>query len=134
MGLWGTMNQTKRLDTVQKFDRNTRGAALIATDVASRGLDFQNVDWVLQLDCPPSVDDYIHRVGRTARMDKSGEAVLILTPNQEEPFVKMLSSRHVAIERIEADERKMISIQKKLMSTIAMHTELKNFAQRVTSS
>lgn len=61
MGLWGTMNQNKRLDTFNKFDTNTRGAALIATDVASRGLDFQNVDWVLQLDCPPSVDDYIHR-------------------------------------------------------------------------
>jgi ATP-dependent RNA helicase DDX10/DBP4 len=61
MGLWGTMNQNKRMDTFQKFDKNTKGSALIATDVASRGLDFQNVDWVLQLDCPPSVDDYIHR-------------------------------------------------------------------------
>jgi hypothetical protein len=64
-------------------------------------------------------------------MDKSGEAVLILTPNQEEPFVKMLRSRHVKIDRIEPDERRIIDIQKKLMSTIAMSTGLKEFAQKV---
>lgn len=61
MGLWGSMNPTKRMDTFHKFDKNTIGAAMIATDVASRGLDFQGVDWVMQLDCPADVDDYIHR-------------------------------------------------------------------------
>lgn len=60
-GLWGTQKQTKRLEVFQKFDEKKQGAALIATDVASRGLDFADVDWVLQLDCPNSVDDYIHR-------------------------------------------------------------------------
>ena len=40
IGLWGGMKQSKRMDVVLQFDRNTRGAVLIATDVASRGLDF----------------------------------------------------------------------------------------------
>lgn len=61
MGLWGDMSQNKRIDIFHKFDQSGRGAAMIATDVASRGLDFQNVDWVLQLDCPADVNDYIHR-------------------------------------------------------------------------
>ncbi|VDK33657.1 unnamed protein product [Gongylonema pulchrum] len=61
MGLWGTMNQTKRLQVFHKFNNKTTGAAMIATDVASRGLDFARVDWVVQLDCPADVDDYIHR-------------------------------------------------------------------------
>lgn len=61
MGLWGGQKQTRRMETFNKFDRAMRGAALIATDIASRGLDFQRVDWVLQLDCPADVDDYIHR-------------------------------------------------------------------------
>lgn len=61
MGIWGTMKQTKRLAVFEKFDQNTKGAAMIATDVASRGLDFNKVDYVLQLDCPADVDDYIHR-------------------------------------------------------------------------
>lgn len=42
-------------------------AILFATDIASRGLDFPAVDWVLQADCPDDVDQYIHRAGRTAR-------------------------------------------------------------------
>lgn len=61
MGLWGTMKQSRRLDVFHKFDRKTGAAAMIATDVASRGLDFARVDCVLQLDCPSTVDDYIHR-------------------------------------------------------------------------
>lgn len=61
MGLWGTMNQTKRVEVFESFDKNTAGAAMIATDVASRGLDFRKVDYVLQLDCPSTVEDYIHR-------------------------------------------------------------------------
>lgn len=62
MGLWGTMNQMKRLEVFKKFNNKTDGAAMIATDVASRGLDFARVDIVLQLDCPVDVDDYIHRL------------------------------------------------------------------------
>ncbi|VDM13842.1 unnamed protein product [Wuchereria bancrofti] len=62
MGLWGTMNQMKRLEVFKKFNNKTYGAAMIATDVASRGLDFAHVDIVLQLDCPVDVDDYIHRL------------------------------------------------------------------------
>lgn len=62
MGLWGTMNQMKRLEVFKKFNNTTVGAAMIATDVASRGLDFTRVDIVLQLDCPVDVDDYIHRL------------------------------------------------------------------------
>ncbi|KAI6192696.1 RNA helicase [Aphelenchoides besseyi] len=129
-GLWGTQKQNKRLETFEMFDRNKRGAAMIATDIASRGLDFRNLDWVLQLDCPPTVEDYIHRVGRTARMGKNGEAVLVLTPSQEEPFVKMLNQRHIPIEVITPDERRIRDVRQKLMSTIATFPELKDFAQR----
>lgn len=71
------------------------------------------------------------RVGRTARMNKAGEAVLVLTPNQEEPFIKMLTSRHVSIEKIEPDKQRILDIKKKLMSTITMHSGLKDFAQKV---
>ena len=64
MGLWGGQKQHKRLETFGKFDRNVRGAAMIATDIASRGLDFSGVDWVFQLDCPATIDDYVHRFAR----------------------------------------------------------------------
>jgi superfamily II DNA/RNA helicase len=56
---------------------------LFATDVASRGLDFPAVNWVVQMDCPEDCHTYIHRAGRTARFEEGGEALLMLTPNEE---------------------------------------------------
>ncbi|KAH7723643.1 DEAD box protein (Asp-Glu-Ala-Asp) box polypeptide 10 [Aphelenchoides avenae] len=129
MGLWGTQKQTRRMDVFHTFDQNTRGAALISTDVASRGLDFQNVDWVLQLDCPSDVDDYIHRVGRTARMERKGNAVLVLTPSQEEGFITRLKQRSVPISRIDVDAAKINDIRVKLSELMIPFAELREFAQ-----
>ncbi|CAG8620139.1 2924_t:CDS:10, partial [Acaulospora colombiana] len=53
-----------------------RHAYLFATDIAARGLDFPAVDWVIQVDAPEDSDTYIHRVGRTARYEASGHALL----------------------------------------------------------
>ncbi|CAD5206487.1 unnamed protein product [Bursaphelenchus okinawaensis] len=127
-GLWGTQKQTRRLEVYQGFDSKRNGAALIATDVASRGLDFRHLDWVLQLDCPNTVEDYIHRVGRTARMGRNGRGVLVLTPNQEEPFINMLQEKAVPITQIRPDQKKLLDIRTKLMAVIASFSELKEFA------
>ena len=51
--------------------------------MASRGLDFPSVNWVVQMDCPEDVDAYIHRAGRTARHEDGGEALLMLTVQEE---------------------------------------------------
>jgi len=130
LGLWGGMKQTKRMDVVLQFDRNTRGAMMIATDIASRGLDFSGVDWVVQLDCPADVDDYIHRVGRTARMNSKGEAALILTPSQEKAFISLVEGRHIPIKKIWIDPGKMTSIRRKLYNLMAPFPQLREFAQR----
>lgn len=66
VGLHGAMTQYKRMAAYDNFLRKQH-AVLVATDLAARGLDFPNVHWVLQLDCPDDVSSYIHRVGRTAR-------------------------------------------------------------------
>uniref|UniRef100_A0AC34QF92 ATP-dependent RNA helicase n=1 Tax=Panagrolaimus sp. JU765 TaxID=591449 RepID=A0AC34QF92_9BILA len=129
-GLWGTMNQTDRMEVFEEFHNYGRGAALIATDVASRGLDFKAVDYVLQLDCPATVEDYIHRVGRTARMNKKGEAVMALTPSQEEGFIKKLANVKINLEKIDVETKKLVDIQKKLSSVLSERLEVKEFAQR----
>ncbi|VDN85372.1 unnamed protein product, partial [Brugia pahangi] len=130
MGLWGTMNQMKRLEVFKKFNNKTYGAAMIATDVASRGLDFARVDIVLQLDCPVDVDDYIHRVGRTARMDAKGEAILVLTPAQEQAMLARLQARNILITKISVNEKQIMDISKRLQSVIAQYPGMKEFAQR----
>ncbi|EFO28260.2 hypothetical protein LOAG_00217 [Loa loa] len=130
MGLWGTMNQMKRLEVFKKFNNKTAGVALIATDVASRGLDFARVDIVLQLDCPVDVDDYIHRVGRTARMDSKGEALLVLTPAQEQAMLKRLQEKNILINKLSVSEKQIMDISRRLQSVIAQYPGMKEFAQR----
>lgn len=75
MALHGNQHQLKRMEVYDIFHRKEH-AVLLATDVASRGLDFPNVDYVIQMDCPDDVVQYIHRAGRTARYNLNGVAVL----------------------------------------------------------
>ncbi len=81
--LHGRQKQMARHNVVQQFSRSD-AYCLFATDVAARGLDFPDVDWVVQIDCPEDADTYIHRSGRTARYGRNGEALLFLTPSEEE--------------------------------------------------
>ena len=55
--------------------KSGRCPILVATDVASRGLDIQNVKHVVNFDLPSNIDDYVHRIGRTGRCGKTGTAI-----------------------------------------------------------
>lgn len=70
----GNRNQNQRIRTLERFKRN-EVQILVATDVASRGLDIPNVSHVINYDLPESLDTYIHRIGRTGRADKKGTAI-----------------------------------------------------------
>ena len=89
-----------------------QNAILFTTDIASRGLDFPSVNWVVQLDCPEDVNTYIHRVGRTARFQKGGESLLVVLSGEEESMIKQLSDTKIPINKIEVNSSKMISIQR----------------------
>jgi len=72
--------QRRREEILKRF-RSGRLSLLVATDVAARGLDIQGVDHVINYDIPESPEDYVHRVGRTARMGQEGWAVTLVTPD-----------------------------------------------------
>jgi len=74
----GQMSQTKRLGSLARFKQKD-AKILVATDVASRGLDIPSVDLVINYDLPMNPKDYIHRVGRTARAGKAGRAISFIT-------------------------------------------------------
>lgn len=76
--LHSDLPQRERIDSLGRF-RAHAARILVATDVASRGLDIPVVELVINYDVPRDPDDYIHRVGRTARAGKKGEAVTIVT-------------------------------------------------------
>jgi superfamily II DNA/RNA helicase len=70
----GNKSQGQRQRALQEFKTN-RVQVLLATDVASRGLDIDNVTHVINYDLPQSREEYIHRIGRTGRADKTGKAL-----------------------------------------------------------
>ena len=72
------LSQRKRLENIAKF-KSRQVRILVATDVASRGLDISNVHLVLNFDLPKNPRDYVHRVGRTARAARGGTAVTLVT-------------------------------------------------------
>ena len=73
----GNKRQNQRLRTLERFKRNEI-RVLLATDVASRGLDIPDVSHVINYDMPGSYDDYIHRIGRTGRANKKGKALTFI--------------------------------------------------------
>ena len=74
----GDLRQNKRDRVIQSF-RDQKFRVLVATDVAARGLDIPHIEHVINYDMPQSPEDYIHRIGRTARAGATGEAVNLLT-------------------------------------------------------
>lgn len=84
----GDKKQFQRQSAINNFT-NGRTPILIATDVASRGLDFPNVNMVINYDLPKNLEDYIHRIGRTGRMGQEGTAVSLISGTNE-PILKKL--------------------------------------------
>jgi len=78
-GLHGDMSQREREDVIKAFKKDTL-EILIATDVAARGLDVNNVTHVFNYHLPFDSESYVHRIGRTGRAGKDGEAISIVTP------------------------------------------------------
>ncbi|KAL2079645.1 hypothetical protein ACEWY4_025389 [Coilia grayii] len=129
LALHGKQPQMKRVEVYNDFV-GKKSAVLFATDIAARGLDFPAVNWVLQYDCPEDANTYIHRVGRTARYQEGGEALLVLLPSEEEAMVSDLKERRVPINKIQINPEKLMSVQEKLESFLAQEKEQKERAQR----
>ncbi len=72
-GLHGDMTQPARLQAMERFKKNVT-EILVATDVAARGIDIENIEAVFNYDLPQDEEYYVHRIGRTARAGKSGQA------------------------------------------------------------
>jgi len=75
------MSQAQRTRTVEEYKETDRGL-LFASDVVGRGMDFPDINLVVQIGVPSEKDQYVHRVGRTGRAGKVGEAVMILAPEE----------------------------------------------------
>ncbi|PSN71938.1 ATP-dependent RNA helicase HAS1 [Corynespora cassiicola Philippines] len=126
--LHGKLKQQVRTNRFFEFC-NAASGTLICTDVAARGLDIPEVDWVIQFDPPDDPRDYIHRVGRTARgSNGKGRSLMFLLPS-EVGFLKLLKEARVPLVEFELPANKILNIQSQLESLIQKNYYLNKSAK-----
>ncbi|KAG9051586.1 ATP-dependent RNA helicase [Tulasnella sp. UAMH 9824] len=112
LDLHGKQKQQKRTNTFFEFC-NAESGILLCTDVAARGLDIPEVNWIVQFDPPDDPRDYIHRVGRTARAGKNGKSLLFLLPS-ELGFLRYLKEARVPLNEFGFPAEKIANVQSQL--------------------
>ena len=104
--LHGDLRQSQR-DAVMNRYRNGQLEVLVATDVASRGIDVKNIDAVINYDIPQDIDSYIHRIGRTGRAEQTGLAYTFISPKERSKLRAIMAVTKAVISPIKvgpADE------------------------------
>ncbi|KAF2475453.1 DEAD-domain-containing protein [Lindgomyces ingoldianus] len=128
LDLHGKLKQQTRTNRFFEFC-NAQSGTLICTDVAARGLDIPEVDWVIQFDPPDDPRDYIHRVGRTARgANGKGRSLMFLLPS-EAGFLKLLKEARVPLVEFELPANKILNIQSQLETLIGKNYYLNKSAK-----
>lgn len=97
-------SQNFRLNSIKRFDRGTN-RILIATDLISRGIDFENVTHVVNFDTPEFAENYLHRIGRTGRAEAKGAAITFVNKAEEEFFyaIEQLMNSKIPLLEIPAE-------------------------------
>ncbi|KAM5280528.1 ATP-dependent RNA helicase DDX18 isoform 2-T2 [Ctenodactylus gundi] len=133
LAIHGKQKQNKRTTTFFQFC-NADSGILLCTDVAARGLDIPEVDWIVQYDPPDDPKEYIHRVGRTARgLNGRGHALLILRP-EELGFLRYLKQSKVPLNEFDFSWSKISDIQSQLEKLIEKNYFLHKSAQEAYKS
>jgi len=78
----GDFRQRQRIAALEGF-RSGKHQVLVATNIAARGLDVEGISHVINYDVPEQAEDYVHRIGRTARAEADGDAITLVTPDDE---------------------------------------------------
>ncbi|KAH9620572.1 hypothetical protein KSS87_002109 [Heliosperma pusillum] len=126
----GKMTQAKRLGALNKFKAGDCNI-LVATDVASRGLDIPLVDMVVNYDIPSNSKDYIHRVGRTARAGRTGVAVSLVNQYEIEWFIQIENLLGKKLPKHPAEEEEVLVLLERVTEAKRIaHTKIKESGGR----
>ena len=134
----GDMTQKVRDKVMNKF-RNGNISILVASDIAARGIDVSEIDVVVNYDIPQNPEDYIHRIGRTARAGESGYAFNIVAPYEAHDLVKIRKKYNLNVKSKKVptfDEIEHIK-NKKIMDDVKVLIEsndLSSYVKVITSS
>jgi len=130
----GQMSQDKRSGMLKKFKQRNRNV-LIATDVASRGLDIPHVDVVINYDIPTHSKDYIHRVGRTARAGRAGKACTFVSQYDLELYLRIEQLLGRKMPKYETEEEVVMTLAESVAEAQRYATkELKEMEEKKKSN
>jgi superfamily II DNA/RNA helicase len=87
-GISSDLEQKQREDVLMRF-KSKQTRILVATDVLSRGIDIKDINLVINFDVPGDAEDYVHRIGRTARADTTGVAITLINPDDMRKFSRI---------------------------------------------
>lgn len=128
--------QRQRLKVLDRFRAATYGV-LIATDVAARGLDIPSVDHVVHFQVPRTIELYVHRTGRTARAQREGVSLMIVSPEDRDNFLKLVrlpGKKDKAFTPMVFDPEKMVAIERRVHVAreleVAQHRRAKRTADK----
>ncbi|MCK4809130.1 MAG: DEAD/DEAH box helicase, partial [Candidatus Aenigmarchaeota archaeon] len=113
MAIHGGLTQNKRIHALESL-KNEKIDVLVATDVAARGLDIKNVTHVYNYDVPKTSEEYIHRIGRTARAGENGDAVTLLCDRDYDNFRRVLSDKSLKVEKLDLPQFEKIRFDRGL--------------------
>jgi len=103
MAIHGGLSQNKRTNVLEKF-HSSKVYVLVCTDVAARGLDIKGVSHVYNYDAPKTSEEYVHRIGRTARAGKEGKAITIIGQRDYENFRRVIQNPDLNIKQEDVPE------------------------------
>ena len=131
----GDIGQKKRNKALNKF-KNSNIRILVASDVASRGLDIPDVDIVINYDVPHNFDDYIHRIGRTARAGKSGLAFSLVMDDESSRFenIKKENKTPITVENMLSYEKLIENTYKKILNEAFKNKDLKDYIEVIENN
>jgi len=107
----GGLSQNRRTEAIDMF-HNHKFNILLASDVAARGLDIRNVSHIINYDIPKTSNEYIHRIGRTARAGKNGKVISLLSDHDYDNFRKVLEDRSLVVQKLETPDFQKIPLIK----------------------
>ncbi|MCL2871643.1 MAG: DEAD/DEAH box helicase [Betaproteobacteria bacterium] len=121
----GDKTQSARIATLEKF-KEGKTQILVATDVAARGLDIEELPMVINYEIPSAPEDYVHRIGRTGRAGAEGEAISLVSPEEEKYLAEIEKLIRKKIERVEVEAGVLETHRRAALSPARSSDERKN--------
>ncbi|WKX99438.1 hypothetical protein Q1695_014375 [Nippostrongylus brasiliensis] len=122
----GHSSQSERSKQIDEFRKSDNGV-MLSTDVMSRGIDIEDIDWVVQFEIPKLSSWFVHRAGRTARCGREGNALLVLSPQQTAYVAYLAKHEQVELKQISvptSNAQKAVQLREKIAKIVSSDREI----------